>query len=374
MKILQVATLVSPDGAYGGPIRVATNHFRELQRLGHDVTLVAAGRGFGKNLPTEFDGVPIKLFPGHQLIPGTGFAGLFSPRMLTWLLKHSKDFDILHIHLARDLVTLPIASLANFIGKTYVVQTHGMIDTSPKKLAAILDLVATRRILAKAARVFFLTPEEKQALKEVSSTELNLEFLPNGVPRADASNPPNKMEKILYLARLQARKRPELFVEMAARLHPEFPQIQFVMIGPDEGSGEKVTRAIKDGNAESFVTWDGPISPEKTLQELREAYLYVLPSVNEPFPMSVLEAMSVGTPSVVSKSCGLAPFIIGKAGVVFDESVEDMVIKIRELLTQPEEHSRLSQGSLELVRDQFDMQTICGQLIESYGQAVGASK
>jgi hypothetical protein len=41
MRILQVVTLISPDGAYGGPARVALNPSAELIRRGHDVTLGA---------------------------------------------------------------------------------------------------------------------------------------------------------------------------------------------------------------------------------------------------------------------------------------------------------------------------------------------
>ena len=49
------------------------------------------------------------------------------------------------------------------------------------------------------------------------------------------------------------------------------------------------------------------------------ASVYVLPSVREPYPMSVLEAMSVGLPVVVSADCGLAPLVErARCGIVTD--------------------------------------------------------
>ena len=54
MRILHVVTLVSPDGAFGGPVRVAENLARELRRRGHDVTVAAAASGFADGeAPTQ---------------------------------------------------------------------------------------------------------------------------------------------------------------------------------------------------------------------------------------------------------------------------------------------------------------------------------
>jgi hypothetical protein len=46
MRVLQVVALISPDGSYGGPARVALNQSAELVKRGHEVTLAAATRGF----------------------------------------------------------------------------------------------------------------------------------------------------------------------------------------------------------------------------------------------------------------------------------------------------------------------------------------
>ena len=138
MRILQVVTLLSPDGAYGGPARVALNQSAELIGRGHDVTVVGAARGY-REVPTELNGVPVKLFAARTLLPRTGFAGMGAPGLGRWLRSNWAGFDVIHIHFARELVVLPVAAAARRRGIPYVLQTHGMVVPSNHPLAAPLD-------------------------------------------------------------------------------------------------------------------------------------------------------------------------------------------------------------------------------------------
>ncbi|MGP5219302.1 glycosyltransferase [Arthrobacter rhombi] len=365
MRILQIATLVSPENTYGGPIRVAVNQLRSLAAEGHEVLLVAGATGFSGDMPTEYEGVPVLLFQARKAVPGIGFAGLAAPGMLLWLVKNARSFDAVHIHLARDLVTMPAALFCRLLGRHFVVQTHGMIDLSKRKLSGVLDAVATIRVLRTADKVFYLTANELEDLKNVGGALLRTEFLPNGVPANEESGP--RELQVLYLARLQERKRPELFVELAVKLHVKYPEIRFVLVGPDEGSGDVVQQLIEAHAAYGYVEWVGPEVPTKTLEWIRKSQMLVLPSVNEPFPMSVLEALSVGCPAVVSTSCGLASYLESSgAGLVFDESFEDLVETVDAALADPVLLKRMSGESLKLARDRFDMTAISLQLLESY--------
>src|SRR3954447_26921767 len=109
MRVLHMVTLVTPDGAFGGPVRVAVNHVRELRRRGHDAVLVAAATGFGGLLPDHVEDVPAQLFPARRVAP-LGFSGLAAPEMLWWVRRELPRTDVVHVHLARDLITLPVAT------------------------------------------------------------------------------------------------------------------------------------------------------------------------------------------------------------------------------------------------------------------------
>lgn len=375
MRIIQIATIITPDNAYGGPTTVAFNQCRALIDAGHDVTLAASARGFEGELPTEIQGVPVRLFPAVQAIPGAGFAGVASPGLLKWLATSARRADAVHVHLARDFVTLPAASLAQNLGVPTYLQTHGMIDPSDRLLARPLDAVLTRRVLRAAHRVFWLTPVERDGLVEVAGSSIRLEELHNGVPV-----PPlpervrtDQHATVLYLARLQDRKRPLAFVDMARQLAPTFPDAEFVLVGPDEGQGDAVAADIAVSGLGNRLRWEGPADRAACTAAMEAADIYVLPSVDEPYPMSVLEAMALQLPVVITDSCGLAPAVErGQAGTVVGRDPELLVPAVRALLADPDARRTAAASARRLVEQEFSMVPIREQLVAAYSS--GASK
>jgi glycosyltransferase involved in cell wall biosynthesis len=375
LRIAHVVTLFSPDGAYGGPTRVAANQAKGLMERGHEVTLLGGARGFDQ-LPEMYDGVPARLFPVAHLVPRSGFAGLSSPGLAAYLTRHARDFDVIHVHMARDLVTLPAAFIARRRGVPFVAQTHGMIDASSKLLAKPLDRLLTRPLLNAAERVLYLTPREAADLRSVAGTaDLQLEMLPNGVPAAEPL--PLTTEEpldVLFLARLHERKRPRVLLEAADLLAERFPNVTFSIVGPDEGEGAEVRNLAQklDPNGQR-VRVEGALQPHETLGRMRQSSIYVLPSANEPFPMSVLEAMSVGIPVVINDDCGLSDAVrTGDAGVVTAGSATSVAEAISSLLGDEKRRNEMGRNARKLVKDSFSMEAVAERLEEIYRAAVAA--
>lgn len=372
MRIVQVATLVTPDGAYGGPIRVAINQTRFLRAAGHDVELVAGARGFGASIPDHFDGVPIKLFPARA-IPKMGFSGTYAPELQRWLKANLSKADVVHIHMGRDMVTLPAALAARDAAIPYVLQTHGMVAPSRHPLAGIVDRKWTVPALREAERVLYLTPEEFGELNAVTDLGAKLEQLRNGVPEAQVptGRPENDTLEVLFLARLHKRKRPLMFVELAKRLHADHPDVRFVIAGPDGGEGDAVRKAIDSSGMSHALTWEGPIAPDQTAERISKCSVFVLPSINEPFPMSVLEALALGKPVVITESCGLADSITSaKAGAVVDSTLESLTASVDDLLTDRGNRCQSGENASALARTTFSMNRIVEKLQNLYAGAV----
>jgi glycosyltransferase involved in cell wall biosynthesis len=339
MKVLHVVTLVTPDGAFGGPTRVAVNLCSALRDQGHDAVIAAGVNGFD-DPPTSLGDVPSHLFPARRVIPGFGHAPTYAPALGRWIDEHATKFDIVHIHLARDLVTLPVAAKLQRLGVPFVVQTHGMIAPHSHPLAAVIDRLWTVKLLRSAAMVFYLNSTERRDLCTVGGAGLPLRELRNGVPMSamPIGDPAaGSLPEVLFLARLHERKRPEVFAEAAFSLLKSGIGARFAIVGPPAGAEAGVDAIIAQARSEGFdsacIRREPAVEPDRVGERMSCASVYVLPSVQEPFPMTVLEAMTLGIPVVIRRDNGLAEFVeTHGCGVVVDGGPQSFSQAISDLL------------------------------------------
>lgn len=344
MRILHVVTAYTPDGAFGGPVNGTAGQARVARLRGHDVRVAAMAPGW-RRLPRELDGTPLVAGRPARVLPGAAFSGLLSPSALARMARLLPQSDIVHVHLGRDLMTTPAALLALALRRPLLVQTHGMVELSGKRLAHLLDALAIRRVLTGADRVAYLTAHERTHLERVAGRELPQALqLSNGIEPEPPGRTPLRPPQVLFAARLHPRKRPVLFVETAAALLRDGVDAQFLLLGPDGGEAEAVRAAIAASGHRERIRYAGAVSREEVLLAMRASEVYVLPSVEEPWGHTLMEAMAVGTPVVTAHSSQLAPVIeeFG-AGLVTDGSVGELVKAVRILLEEAQDPGRAGQ-------------------------------
>ncbi|MBM9469127.1 glycosyltransferase [Nakamurella sp. YIM 132084] len=352
--------------SYGGPLTVAAGHVNGLRRADVPAFLIAGSRGYH---PSDVQGAPVLTFAIRRLVPALGFAGWSAPSSISWLIRHRARIDLLHIHMSRDLITLPIALAASRLGIPYVVQTHGMVDPPKNRLGAVLDSLATRRALRGAAAVFALTALEQRHLQEVvpglkSQRLMNGLALPpetDGVDRRDGREP-----TVLFASRLHSRKRPSAFIRAAAQLRADGVRARFRLVGPDEGQGDNVRELLSELH-DPAVEWVGPMAHASLQAELARASVFVLPSIDEPYPMAVLESMAHGTPVIVTESCGLADLIRQtNSGLVVDHSTAGLADAIDTIVTDLSLATTMGENARRAVREQASIDAVVDQLLDHY--------
>jgi glycosyltransferase involved in cell wall biosynthesis len=363
MKVLHVVTLHSVNNAFRGPVQVALNLAKELRAQGSSVVLLAGSSG----LPNAdyIEGVPCHLYPLRSIHSSLGFSGMYSWDLWIWAWRNVRSFDVIHVHLARDLVTLPVGLIAMIRGIPFVIQTHGMIDSTNKILGRILDALATRRLLLRADRLLYLTHVEESDLKEVSrNRHADMTRFSNGVPQSCIKGL-KEVKYISFISRLQERKHPELFVQMASILGTKDSSYEFRIAGPDEGKLSETLEAISSTNLGKRISYVGALDHAEVLGLLSETKVLVLPSINEPWGMIVLEALSKSVPVVITKSCGVAPYISrSEAGIVVsDGSAEQLALAVQTILDDFETYSN---AALRLSMEVFSMTQIVKQLNDIY--------
>ncbi|MGW2177636.1 glycosyltransferase [Streptomyces sp. NPDC001732] len=385
MKILHVVTLHTPDHAFGGPTRVALNLSKAQRAAGDDARVMALGDGFDGPLPREVEGVPVHLFRARHLLPVFEVSGVTSGALLLAARRMMRGADLVHVHLMRDLVTLPAALLALATRTPLVVQTHGMVDPTENRVARLTDLLGVRTVLRRADAVLHLTETERLDVNAVAAPVplTRTVRLVNGVrpqerkPAREPGRPPT----VLFLARIQERKRPEDFVAAMPAVLARHPDARFVLAGPDTGALRGTLELARRLGVSDSLDHVGPLGHEAVLAAGRQADVYVLPSIEEPLGVSVLEAMSVGTPVVITRTCGLAPDVArAGAGRVIDSRVGEDEKNARKVadavleLLEPGANDRAGGAAWALVNEDFTIEAVTDTLRRTYENVVHRRK
>ena len=308
LRILHVLTLNGASGEYGGPNRVASELCMNLKKRGHRVQIFTGVLSdsiptLNQELKESFEFVK----PLSKRFPVSSLWSKSLPKKISRLVN---EVDLVHIHFARDFIPVLTAFICILKKRPFVTQTHGMVIQDKRFLTIVFDLMFTRIALNRSAMNFVLSAQE---LSDMNSFHFKspMKLLPNGIEVSEETHPTleNKMPNIVFCSRLQARKRPDRFIDLARYSAQNGLSANFLIFGPDGGELASLEDEINSDPYLSALKYKGALPPSDVLEMLRGADLLVLPSEKEPFPMIVLEALSVGTPVLIMPSCGLAPLL-----------------------------------------------------------------
>lgn len=318
MKILQVISSLNPAG--GGVAACLQSLTPELVALGH-VSEVATLDRPGESFLAAFPG------PVHALGPAQlGYQ--YSPQLVPWLRREAKRFDVVVVHGLWQYHGLAVwRALGRAGDPPYFIFSHGMLDPWFKReypLKHIKKLFywwpAERRVLRDAAAVLFTCEEERvlarQSFAGYRCREQVVAFGTVGVDgdaaaqrEAFYAHLPAVREKPfwLFLGRIHVKKGVDLLIDAYAELATRAAAAgqtlpALVIAGPCADANylrELQARAAARCPAGS-VLWPGMIRSDVKWGSLRAAEVFVLPSHQENFGIAVAEALSCGTPVLIS--------------------------------------------------------------------------
>ncbi len=369
MRILHIVPLVSDDSAFGGPVRGTARQCHSLEKLGHNCYILGLWRGEG-TAPGDVLGVPATLYKFRKL-PGHRFATAISFGALSWIARHRRDYDCVHVHAGRDLWILLAMILMRILGIPYVWQTHGMLAPRDGIVYKVYDATLTLPALKGAESVLYLTEYERRDLASVGRTS-RVDHVVNGVDNisSDGEIPALRGDtstRAVFISRIHPRKRLIDLVEAIMLVRDSGMDARLDIYGPDEGALSAVLSAIKKVNLEEAISYRGPLPYDQVRPTLRDYDVMVLPSVNEPFPNIVLESLASGVPVVLTNSCGLAPYVNDyEAGLVVTPGAESLAEGIAAIAQNPELARKSQANGLRLANEKFTMSGVAGLLSDVY--------
>jgi alpha-1,3-rhamnosyl/mannosyltransferase len=152
---------------------------------------------------------------------------------------------------------------------------------------------------------------------------------------------------LFSLSTLEPRKNFPRLIEAYARLPENLRARRPLVVAGGRGwKNQDIEATIRRLHLETNLKFLGYIPEEDRAPLMRDAGLFVLPSLYEGFGMPVLEAMACGTP-VVASARGALPEVGGEAVVYVDPlDPEDIARGIRSILENPKESEVRVQAAL----------------------------
>jgi glycosyltransferase involved in cell wall biosynthesis len=263
-------------------------------------------------------------------------------------------------------------------GVPFVLVTHGDVFDRPKGTYGGA-LTALYRALTPAAygeadAVIALSPCMSQLAIRGGATRGSVQVIPNGIAPEDiglgaqmpARSPDaDGMLRLLYVGRLALEKGVGDLLEACRHLRGRRFAFRLRVIG-DGPLREELSRRAAEGGLNGAVTFCGSLQRRSLGAEYRAADVVCVPSVNDPLPGVVLEALAAGTP-VIGTRVGGIPFMIehGENGLLVEPSDPGALAAAIEAIAAPDgARQRMGRRAASSVLTRFSWETTGRRLAE----------
>lgn len=306
MKIAIVVLKFPPKWLAGTEI-ATYNIAKKLAKKGHEIHVITM---LDEGLPeyTLEEGFFI-----HRVPCAKSFLKTFSMWFRFFLKIRSINPDIIHVQ------SIPLSVPAFFMriisNRNYIVWVQGSDIYAP---TAFLKLFSPL-LLKKASIIIALTEGMKAEIHKKFKRDTVV--IPNGIEldkfKTELTGPskmqngvssPDNYLKIIFVGTLRQIKGIRYLIEAMSIIRLNNPHVELVIVGDGEEK-EYLQKLTSDLNLNNCVSFVGKVPNDDIPQYMKEADLFVLPSLSESFGIVNIEAMASGLP-IVSTNVGGLPYLI----------------------------------------------------------------
>ncbi len=384
MRVLHVIPSVSP--VHGGPSAAMVSIARTLAEKGIAVTVATTDDdGPGRRLPMGSD-VPgdNQPFEVRRFAKQTEFYK-FSAPLFVWLVKHVRDYDLVHVHAMFSFPSVAGAWVARSQDLPYVIRPIGVLEqygmtARRPRLKALSLLIVEKPLLRDAAAVQFTSETERDQADDLVAS-LRPVVIPLGVAASPVGNAEALLaqypfardrKRILYLSRIDPKKNLEGLIRALSTLARR--GVDPVLFVAGAGAAAYVESldalATKAGVAESIV-WLGHLSGAAKADVLAAVSLFVLPSFSENFGIAAAEALAAGVPCVLGREVAIAEDVaMAGAGIAVDPTPEAIAHGISCFLGDEPRRNAASAAARRLADAKYSTRRMGEELVALYERIV----
>ena len=343
---MRIAILVSgfPPKWLAGTEIATYNIAKYLARSGHEVHVITS---LDEGLPKES---MEKGFYVHRIfLRKIRFIGIMSFWIkIFWHLKKIKP-DIVHVQSIG--IGIPAFLSKKILKKPYIVWGRGSDIYLPDKFTKSIS----KLVLKNADAVIALTEDMKREIKKIYGRDIFV--IPNGIDLNKFNNLSKETlrkrleikedEKIItFVGTLRIVKGVKYLIKAMKIIKQKSPDTKMMLVGDGE-EREELESLVEELGLKERVKFIGRVQNEEIPQYMVASDVFVLPSLSEGFPVTVLEAMASGVPMIATNVGGLPEIIKdGENGFLVEpKNPEEIAEKVLLLLEDDKLRERISRNN-----------------------------
>lgn len=314
---------------------------------------------------------------GQTALKKAGLEHHFLPRKrmgwdastLTQLLTYSRP-DVVHMHSIFIPQQYQLARALRTRGIPFVTTPHGQLSPQSLRRGRLKKWPYARFIerprFYMAAAITALTPGEAADIQAfVPGFKGIVQVIPNPAPplTSEAIWQGGESKTLVYLGRFDVMQKG---IDYLIALANELPEYQIVLYGNEDAKTLPWLKRLKQ-TASPNVRFVAPVFGEQKLEVLGQAKAYVQLSRWEGFGMSVLEAMSVGTPCLISSGLQMTQTLKeAELALPLSGSPVQMAQQVRRYLNDATALKRWSQRARHCCQTELSPMRIAARYVELY--------
>lgn len=280
-----------------------------------------------------------------------------------YLYIRKRDYDLVHAHAFLPGITARLLSI--FIGIPSIFTIHGTsIGTGLNNTLKewVEKFILTQTLYSSQITV-------SQDFFKIKNINKNIVYIPNGVETSTFNKvaSPSVPKTLIFVGRLTPHKNLETLLKSIFIVKEEIPNIQLTIVG-DGPQQELLKKITKDLGLTKNVLFQGEIHGTELIKLYKSSKAFLLPSIYEGQPITMLEAWAAKIPVIVTAS-GDCPYLVkdGVNGYLIKNPKDFLEIasQIKKALAV-KDLQRMGQNGYNLVAKNFSWDKSAKKTLEVY--------
>jgi len=273
------------------------------------------------------------------------------------------------------LTTIQAVKAAKELGIPSVVTVHGVtarrnLVTNMAQHIYLFSLGSW--VFKEATLVRCLTKGDAQEIASYGCPPEKIRIIPNGVD-TELFRPKNGQEEnlVVWVGRFVQEKGLQYLIEAAKIVVSYRKDVKFMLIG-DGPLMQEIRSMVDRYSLSNNIIFTGVVAHNQLTKTLQKATLFVIPSLKEGMPNTLLESLACGKPVIGSDISGINDIVThGQNGLLVPpRNPEALANAILKLLDSKNLRRRLGQSARQLIVREYSWDIIIKKIEKVYHEAV----